>query len=578
MAHLNLARVYQEFDARCGQEADKLRSNRTCEKTLFIPTIESGEQARRRLEDLLREASLLPDPDPVCRLMKNHFTEFLQGRMSSLKTSFDRPGSFVGSLTGYTDFISRKDSRPPAERAQLLLTRLAQADDLWSGLRTLFAATDTDRLKEIKEACEILAKSAQIARTRVTDAFQGLPDGTLNDIEESLNAVSRKAALWAAETGHRLEARRSADGSGFLRAPRSEYRLEERSTDFSPRDTGAGDAGSKETACNPDRYRRILEEELGVDLDRLLDWFEDEVARNRSETLEYASRLNLGARPSPSTMEDVVSVLNEYAGPCASAHEMFERFRAYVNRARQAAKSYAHLPEESVQVEPVAEQYRVHYPWGGYGGGCPRRRPLVGEVFLNDTNMSAVTDGWLKMMAIHECYPGHHVQFVRGVVDPLPETVKMGARSVPLTEGTAHRSERLFEFVFPEDRFYPLFVSYRRLHTAVRIKADLYLQHFGRPIGEIVDLYVSELGFDRRPAQGQVKAQELMVGYFTAYYYGLKRVLDLESQYSCDAKAFTNLLFSVGRVSLNTLEEFLKLSGPDKERFLTGLPSLLKYS
>ncbi len=573
MAHLNLARVYQEFDDRCGREADRLRSNRACEKTLFIPTIQSEEQARRRLADLLREASLLPAPDPVYCLMKNHFLEFIQGRMSSLKTSFDRPGGFVSSLTGYMDFISRKDSRPPAARAQLLLTRLAQADDLWSGLRTLFAATDTDRLKEIKEACEILAKSAQIARTRVTDAFQSLPDGALDDIEESLNAVSRKAASWAAETGHWLEERRSAGRSEFLQAPRSEYRLEERSTDFSPRG-----AGAKENACNPDRYRRILKEELGVDLDHLLDWFEEEVARNRSETLEYASRLNLGARPSASTMEDVVSVLNEYAGPCTSAHEMFERFSAYLNRARQAAKSYAHLPEESVQVEPVAEQYRVHYPWGGYGGGCPRRQPLVGEVFLNDTNISAVTDGWLKMMAIHECYPGHHVQFVRGVVDPLPETVKMGARSVPLTEGTAHRSERLFEFIFPEDRFYPLFVSYRRLHTAVRIKADLYLQYFGRPISEIVDLYVSELGFDRKAAQGQVKAQELMVGYFTAYYYGLKRVLDLESQYSCDAKAFTSLLFSVGRVSLNTLEEFLKLSGPDKERFLTGLPSLLKYS
>jgi hypothetical protein len=321
-------------------------------------------------------------------------------------------------------------------------------------------------------------------------------------------------------------------------------------------------------------YRRLLREELGVELDHLLDWFVDEVEKTRSEVFAIASRLNLGGR-APQTMAEVVETLNRHAGPCRMPEEMFARGREYLARAKAGCQGYVTLPEESCEIGQVPEIVRTHYPWGGYGGGCPRRRPLRGEMFLNETNFRAVTDGWLKMMAIHEAYPGHHVQFVRANTDPLPETVRMGARSVPLTEGTAHRSERVFEFVFAEDPFYPLFVAYRRHHTSVRIKAELYLRYFGRPIKDAVQLYMDELGFDYATARGQVKAQELMVGYFNCYYYGLKRLQDLEQQYGYDQRSFTELLFSVGRVSLSTFADFLALSETDKKRLLTEFPSLV---
>jgi len=274
-------------------------------------------------------------------------------------------------------------------------------------------------------------------------------------------------------------------------------------------------------------------------------------------------------------MQEVAALLNTHAGAYDTVEEMFYHGRAYLTRAKAGTKGYVKLPQESCIVGEVPELVRAHFPWGGYGGGCPRRRPLIGEMFLNETNYQAVTDGWLKMMAIHEGYPGHHVQFVRATLDPLPETIRLGARSVPLIEGTAHRSERVFEFVFEEDPFYPLFVAYRRHHTAVRIKAELYLRYFGRPIGDAVQLYMDELAFDRVTARGQVKAQELMVGYFNCYYYGMKRLQDLEQQYGYDEKTFTELLFAAGRISLDSFEAFLTMSKADKQRFLTGFPSLL---
>lgn len=178
------------------------------------------------------------------------------------------------------------------------------------------------------------------------------------------------------------------------------------------------------------------------------------------------------------------------------------------------------------------------------------------------------------MCAIHECYPGHHMQWVRAVMDPLPDTVKSGAKGVPLFEGTAHRSERLFEHIFPEDPFYPLFVAYRRHHTSTRIKADLWLMYFGRPIEDIVKLYMDEMAFDQWTARGQVKAQELMVGYFNCYYYGMKRLEDLEAKYNFDRKTFTEYLFSMPRVSLETFERFLDLSAEEKRHLLNNFPSV----
>ena len=75
-------------------------------------------------------------------------------------------------------------------------------------------------------------------------------------------------------------------------------------------------------------------------------------------------------------------------------------------------------------------------------------------MFLNTYNYKNVTDGWIKLNSLHEAYPGHHVQYVRAAVDETPETVKIGAKLVPLLEGTCLRTERAFEFLFGEDPFF----------------------------------------------------------------------------------------------------------------------------
>jgi len=543
MTEKELTRLYRQFDMECALVSDRVRSARSYEPFLFVPTPEAKEEISALLSQLLRRADSLPAPEPVFSFLKNHFIEYLKGQKSSLESRFRQPSQFIDGITRFLGFIGRKDSRFAEERAYILERRLSQVDELWNAIKALLPGQSAARVSEVAASCEMLSKIAALNKDRVPAHYEGLPDKSLARISSSLGDLSRKALEWAGE------ARRI--GGVVTTEPSAHLGIQE--------------------------YAATLEEERGVSLEEILKWYEEEVTKTREEMFEIASKISVGGNTIEKSVQGVVEALNKYAGPAANAEEMFSRCKEYLARAREGLKGYVNLPEEVCRVVPMEEEGRAENPWGGYRGGCPRRRPLLGEMVLNPDNVPAITDGWIKINAIHEAYPGHHVQFVRAIADPLPETVKEGARSTPLTEGTAHRSERVFEFVFPEDPFYPLFVAYRRHHTAVRIKADLYLHYFHRPVEDAVKLYIEELAFDRGSARGQVLAQERRPGYFTTYYYGLRKLLDLQAKFGYDDKSYTEMLFAAGRVSLRTFEAFLALSEADRKRFLTQFSSMLSY-
>ncbi len=543
MTEKELTRLYRQSDAECARISDRLRSNRDFEPVLFIPTCTAKAEIEKDLNRLFEKCSHLTAPDPVFSILKNHFDEYLKGQASNLEYMYQEPSGFIGGITRFLGFIGRKDSRFAEERAFILERRLGQLDELWNAVKALLPNVSSESALRTARACETLSMIADLNKSRVNQHYEGLPDSTLNRLAGLLGQIAQKALEWANEA----------------------------------KQISAAKESTTDTTAEPDieGYRLILEEQRGVDLDELLKWHEDEVNKTREEMFDIGSRIE--SVNIPRTVQGVVEALNKYAGPAANAEEMFARCREYLARARAGLKGYVNMPEEVCRVVPMEEEGRAHNPWGGYRGGCPRRRPLLGEMVLNPDNVPAITDGWIKINAVHETYPGHHVQFLRATFDPLPETVKQGARSTPLMEGTCLRSERVFEFDFPEDPFYPLFVAYRRHHTSVRIKADLYLHYFNRPVDDAVELYMEELAFDRKSARGQVLAQELQPGYFTTYYYGLKKLTELQAKFRYDDKSYTEMLFAPARISLKSFEAFLGLSEADKKRFLTQFPSLLEY-
>lgn len=548
---IELIKNYRLLDKELAMYSDMLKSERDYETDIFIPDITSKNCYENKLKNLKNKVNNIDSSDSVYDLLKGHYMDFISGQEIMLETLYTRPMKHVHVFLSTFKDIIRKDSRPDKEKAEILLKRYMEADNMWENIKPWLPDVSELYLKEFIDTCNLFINCMAEEAYYLPEYLPNLNDTQLNEITSSIKTLSGKMDQWIQYVGLLMSNKAMTGING----------------------TSKNDTVQFEEAY----YRSILDNELGVNLDELLMWQDDEVEKTRNEIFEIASKIKMSA-PAPKNIKDVNNILLKYAGPCNNADEMFKKAREYIKRTKAACRDYVKLPDdENCKIVRIPEQFKFSHPWGGYDVGCRNRRPILGQMFLNNYNFKAITDGWIKMNTVHEAYPGHHVQFVRTVLDTIPETMKIGAKLIPLLEGTAHRSERVFEFIFEEDPFYPLFVAYRRHHTSVRIKVDLMMRYFGNTINDAVQVYIDKLGLDPNTARGQVKSQEFMQGYFTCYYYGMKKICDWEKLYGFDEKTYTELLFSVGKISLTSFEKVLKLDDNDKHRLVNDFPSMIQF-
>jgi hypothetical protein len=484
------------------------------EREVFIPTPEALADLSRQAE-ALRVAIAAAGEDSI---WQGHLLEVVDALEFRLLEDVRYPYRFLGTMN-VNDLIAQ-DPRPAAERGQIIAARLSRAADLFPVLLKLLERLPAQRLDQVREYAEALVR-------------------VLADAEPV-------AVAWGQPGLAQLLASAQAEARRFVTALDAGVQRHDLLADF-PFDV-------------------TLRRGYGLELSELLSWVDAEIERREAELAALAERIHPGM--SPAAILD--AELPAYPAPDL----MFQPMREYLGTARAAAQRYITLPEgEHCEVSDVPEQLKRSYPWGGYSGDDILTGSLGGKVFLNSSNYQAVTRGWLLMMALHECYPGHHAQQVKIAAAKLPESFKIGgfrmAKAVPLTEGIAHRSEELFQDLFP-DRAFPLFVKLRQLHTAVRIKAEISLHYLGRPRAEAVDLYVKHLGFSRQSADGQVAYSEIWPGYFSCYYNGHKRLNALKAKYGVSEQAFMELTFGCGYVSLETVEKLLALPEAARAAYLDG--------
>ena len=531
-----------DFDLACVHSV--LNSTRENKMVLFVPSKENCENVKAQLDALKQRIDALDSPSKPFEFIKSHFNDFLH----NLNLQYD---SMTNNPQGYLYSVGWK-----------IVPMILDAEDFTAGYDILCA-----RLGCVKNIVSVLKDSCTDAKQKsaLADAIGYMKNNlNVNKVEyrsfyEFLGKEKEQALM---DTVEDLESYLSKEQSALSDGAAEEYSML------------ADDAVLPQDI---EKYRTALKVNIGVNLDELLQWYESEVEKTRKECFDIARKLDIPEN-NPQSMAEINDILLKYAGPADSADEMYERANGYIKRTRAIAHEYVWLPEdEQCVISKVPIQLKVAYPWGGYEGGYRFKSPIVGRMFLNNYNYKAITDGWMKINTLHEAYPGHHVQHVRSITDPIPETMKIGAKNVPLHEGTCLRTERVFEFVFAEDPFYPLFVAYRRHHTSVRIKVDLWLRYFGKTIGDAVDLYQQELGFDRQTARFQVQAHENDEGYFTSYYYGMKKLCQWEKDYGFDSKTFTAALFEVGGVSLENFKLYLDMTDDEKYSLTHDFGSLYQF-
>ncbi|MCD6297720.1 MAG: DUF885 family protein, partial [Deltaproteobacteria bacterium] len=313
-------------------------------------------------------------------------------------------------------------------------------------------------------------------------------------------------------------------------------------------------------------YTDTLARVYGIDINELLGWYRDEV-EERKQGL-YALAEDIDSRRSP------FQILEEDLAHYDSPKEMYQAMKNFLVVARKRSLDYLSLPDgETCEVWKVPEYLKDSYPWGGYYGKHPLRGELEGAVFLNQYNYQDLTEGWLELNAVHECYPGHHAHAVKTAAGDMPLSFKavsaLTSRAAPLTEGVAVRSEKLMQDIFEDDLF-PLFVAYRRLHIAVRVWADLLLHYFDKGVESAVQLYRKYMHFSDKISREQVFSQQLTPGYFTVYCYGLKKLQRIQKDSTWTDPEFTELIFSSGKISLRTIQNLIRLSAEERDMLLNN--------
>ena len=552
MKDSKLVRKYRVLDRDIAAFADKLHGSKAYEMRLYIPTLANRRMMQADLDALVARRQMLDAPDEVFGIVKDHMGDFLEGLQLDLDNVYEAPLTVRGFGGFSISHLFRKDTRPDKVRKKIMETRMIQQDLQFAAMFEWLPNLSADVLNQMLGR---ISGTREVVGYEIEDAhmfMEQLGEKELKELLDKMHSYSEDIlSKWAAKIENLI-----AEKGGVAKGTQREE----------------GDS----IPLDIEGYRTALDAH-GVDLDEILSWYEAEVEKTRNECFEIANGLNIPELPVTS-MTQVNDILFKYAGPADSAEEMFRRANEYVTRGTAAAREYVWLPKDAeCPPQIMYKQMKSSYPWGAGGSCCLFTRPFDGRFMLNDENYKAITDGWIKINCTHEVHPGHYTQFLRAHLDPMPEVFKRGAKHTCLTEGMCIRTEKLFEYIFAEDPYYPLFTAYRRHHTSVRIMVDLWLRYFGKTIGCVIELYIKELGFDRKTARTQVQAHENSNGYFTTYYYGYKKVADWEKLYGFERREYTELLFSAGRVGLDTFERFLKLSEADRFSLTHEFASLEQF-
>ena len=164
---------------------------------------------------------------------------------------------------------------------------------------------------------------------------------------------------------------------------------------------------------------------------------------------------------------------------------------------------------------PTPPQLRETYAWGGYGGITMRDSAAVGRFFVTDVvpgmtpqqveeRLRTQNDGWVSVIALHEGYPGHHLQAVYARRNP--DRLRQRGGNTYYGEGWALYAEHwmaragLFEGN-PDGQLGQLQM---RLWRTARVVIDPSL-HTGRmSYEEAVRFFMDEVGLERSAAEAEV--------------------------------------------------------------------------
>jgi uncharacterized protein (DUF885 family) len=263
--------------------------------------------------------------------------------------------------------------------------------------------------------------------------------------------------------------------------------------------------------------------------------------RLRGEAMAELERRAKELRPGSSWRDVVLELrkdrptreqaLSEYAAAMSSAKEF------------AAKRSLVKVPGAELAVIETPEFLRALVPYAAYQGpgafDTDQRGlffvtlPPKGEQWRSDCRAE------LPNTAVHEGYPGHHLQIVTG--NSLPRNVRRILSTPATREGWALYCETLMAdegFLEPPQRF---FQAHHLLWRALRIIIDVSLHTRGMTWQEASKMLQDELGFDARLADAEARRYCAYPTYQLCYAVGRREILQLRD----DARKSRGAKFSL---------------------------------
>jgi uncharacterized protein (DUF885 family) len=198
-------------------------------------------------------------------------------------------------------------------------------------------------------------------------------------------------------------------------------------------------------------------------------------------------------------------------------------------------------PAERLTFVPTPPQLRETYAWGGYGGLTERDSVLVGRFFVTDVvpgmtpeqaqeKLRTQNNGWISVIALHEGYPGHHLQTVYARRNPR-RLRRIGSNTY-YGEGWALYAEHWMARagLFADNPDGQLGQLQMRLWRTARVIIDPSIHTGCMTYEQAVRFFVDEVGLERSAAEAEVNRFTTWPTQAPSYIIGWQELETLKAE------------------------------------------------
>ncbi|MGD2040624.1 MAG: DUF885 domain-containing protein [Anaerolineae bacterium] len=329
---------------------------------------------------------------------------------------------------------------------------------------------------------------------------------------------------------------------------------------------------SGQVACGPDHFDFLLREFHLVDMDHqsLYQFGLERVEEDRRRLEAYAQRQD----PTRSWVEQIDQV-KEHHPPPAEFKDAYGR-EMVLAREHCVEQDLITLPEGEVcHMEWLPTYLRASLPIGVMNTTPPFEPGLESNWLITPLDPDAPPErqkqhmrdncyAFARSIALHEIYPGHHLQKVHHKLATQDLPIRRFFSSPVFVEGWGLYTEDLFEETgFIHEPPVMLFKLRNALWRSVRVVIDSGLHTRSMAFEEAVDLLATEVFLDRHMAEGEVRRYTTHNNptYPSSYLVGKTLIQALREKWqerqgsSYSLKAFHDHLLSYGSPPVRLIAE-----------------------